>query len=138
MNTMAARIELPDRLLQWIRHHLPEAGDPSRIHFRSCRRIPFWWIPGNRHMSGLTLANRVYLRTEHCPIDPANRSTVELVFHELIHVMQFRANPILFPLRYVLRHLRYGYVRNPSEAEARQRAAQLTDEYFQTNRKGYL
>ena len=58
-------------------------SDPRRVRFHSCTRIPFWWIPGNRNMSGLTLANRVYLRVEHCPIDPSNRATVELVLHEL-------------------------------------------------------
>jgi hypothetical protein len=82
-------------------------------------------------MSGLTLANRVYLRAEHCPIDPANRGTVELVFHELTHVLQFRKSPLLFPFRYLLHHLQYWYASNPAEVEARQFAAQLVDEYFQ-------
>jgi len=81
-------------------------------------------------MSGLTLANRVYLRAEHCPIDTANRGTVELVFHELVHVMQFRKNPLLFPFRYLLQHLRYGYAHNPAEVEVRQCAAQFVDQYF--------
>ena len=81
-------------------------------------------------MSGLTLGNRVYLRTRHCPIDPGNRDTVELVFHELIHVMQFRRNPFLFFFQYLLDHLRHGYRNNPAEVEARQFAAQLADQYF--------
>ncbi|HYR92246.1 MAG TPA: hypothetical protein VE422_49840 [Terriglobia bacterium] len=80
-------------------------------------------------MSGLTLANRVYLRADYCPIDPANRGTVELVFHELVHVLQFRRKPLLFPFRYLIHHLRYGYARNPAEVEARQLAARLVDEY---------
>jgi hypothetical protein len=123
-------IDLPDPLLKWIGIHLPTIGDPRKVRFRSCRRIPFWWIPGNRNMSGLTLANRVYLRSKHCPIEPANRGTVGLVFHELVHVLQFRRNPLLFPFRYLLQHFRYGYANNPAEVEARQLSARLVDEYF--------
>ena len=127
---MASRIDLPNVLVNWISLHVPTLGDPCKIRFTLCRRIPFWWIPGNRNMAGLTLANRVYLRAEYCPVDPMNRLTVELVFHELIHVVQFRRNPLLFPLRYLLDHLRYGYANNPSEVEARRLAARLTDRYF--------
>jgi hypothetical protein len=105
-------------------------GDPREVRFHCCKRIPFWWIPGNRNMSGLALANRVYLRAEHCPIDPTNRATVELVFHEFIHVAQFRRNPFLFPFRYLLQHLRYGYANNPAEMEARQVAAELVNRFF--------
>src|SRR5262245_32003575 len=87
-------VDLPDVLAQWIQTHMPNIGDPGKIRFRSCRRIPFWWLPGNRNMSGLTLANRVYLRAEHCPIDASNKDTIELVLHELVHVLQFRKNPV--------------------------------------------
>ena len=132
---MATPTNLPDVLADWIRIHVPDMGDPGSIRFRSCARIPFWWFPGNRHMSGLTLANRVYLRSEHCPIDPADRCTVELVFHELAHVRQFRRNPLLFPLRYLLHHIRYGYANNPAEVEARQVAAQLAEKYFKIGRE---
>src|SRR5262249_7742590 len=120
---MSSRIHLPDALVQWIRIRLPDVGDPRRIRFRSCERIPFWWIPGNRNMSGLTLGNRVYLRDEHCPIDPTNRRTIELVFHELAHVLQFRSDPFRFPFRYLVNHFRYGYLNNPAEIEARQFSA---------------
>jgi hypothetical protein len=82
-------------------------------------------------MSGLTLANRVYLRAEHCPIDASDRNTVKLIFHELAHVLQFRRNPLRFPFRYLLHHFRYGYVNNPAEAEARDFAGRKMDEYFQ-------
>jgi hypothetical protein len=84
-------------------------------------------------MSGLTLANRVYLRAEHCPIDPFNRATVELVFHELMHVSQFRRHPFLFPVWYLIQHLRYGYANNPAEVEAREMAAHLAQRYFEGN-----
>ena len=130
---MRSRIELPDTLSQWIRTYARMLGDPRKVRFRSCTRIPFWWIPGNRNMSGLTLANRVYLRAEHCPIDPSNRTSVELVFHELAHVLQFRRHPFLFPLQYLLQHLRYGYANNPAEVEARQIATNLAEQYFQND-----
>src|SRR5262249_15144378 len=129
---MRHRVELPDTLSRWIRSYAEVLGDPRKVRFQSCTRIPFWWIPGNRNMSGLTLANRVYLRAEHCPIDPSNRTTVELVFHELAHVLQFRRHPFLFPFRYLLQHLRYGYTNNPAEVEARQIAANLAEQYFKT------
>jgi hypothetical protein len=123
-------IDLPDPLLKWIRIHVPILGEPGEVQFRSCKRIPLWWIPGNRNMSGLTLGNRVYLRTEYCPIDPSNRGTVELIFHELAHILQFRRDPMLFPLKYLLHHARYGYAGNPAEIEARQFAARLVSQYF--------
>ena len=127
---MSSRIELPGVLLHWIRIHAPLLGDPSNVQFHSCTRIPFWWIPGNRRMSGLTLANRVYLRAEHCPIDPLDRATVELIFHELAHVWQFRKHPFLFPLSYLIQHLRYGYANNPAEVEVREMATYFTQQYF--------
>jgi hypothetical protein len=85
-------------------------------------------------MSGLTLGNRIYVRDEHCPIDATNEWTVELIFHELVHVLQFRRNPIRFPLRYVLHHFRYGYQNNPAEVEARRLAAQFAQRYFSDQR----
>jgi hypothetical protein len=117
-------------LTEWIRTHIPGLEDLTKIRFRSCKRIPFWWLPGNRHMSGLTLANQVFLRKEYRPIDPADRSTVALVFHELAHVLQFRRNPLRFPFRYLLHHFRFGYANNPAEVEARRFAAELADQYF--------
>jgi hypothetical protein len=123
-------MRLPDELARWIRTHIPNLGNPDKVKFRSCKRIPFWWIPGNRNMAGLTLANHVYLRAEHCPIDPGNAFTVELVFHEIAHVLQFRRNPLRFPLRYLLNHFRYGYARNPAEVEARQFATRMAAQYF--------
>jgi hypothetical protein len=125
-----AVIELPKTLSDWIQAHFPIAGGMTQIQFRPCRRIPFWWIPGNRDVTALTLWNRVYLRSDYGPIDPEIRATVELVFHELIHVMQFRRNPLIFPLRYLLQHLRYGYMNNPAEVEARSCARQLAATYF--------
>jgi hypothetical protein len=132
---MSRRTALPDALAGWIRTHLPALGDPHRIRLRVRERIPFWWIPGNKNACGLTLGNRIYLRAEYCPIDPANREAVQLVFHELAHVMQFREKPLLFPIRYLLQHIRYGYTGNPAEGEARQFAMRNTEQYFRDFRK---
>ena len=89
-----------------------------------------WWIPGNRHVQGLTLWRNVYLRRAHWPVDPHNRDSMELLFHELVHVEQFLREPISFPIKYLLAHLRYGYYANPAEREARTRASQLTYLFF--------
>ena len=70
------------------------------------------------------------LESEYCPIDPADRDTVELVFHELAHVLQFRRNPLRFPFRHLLHHVRYGYANNPAEIEARRFAAEFAGRYF--------
>lgn len=52
-------------------------------------------------------------------VHPSVRATPELVRHELAHVRQWQANPVTFPIRYVLNHFRYGYRDNPYEVEAR-------------------
>src|SRR5215471_7458547 len=116
---------LADSLESWVKIHIPGAGDPSSIRFHPCDRIPFWWVPGNRHAQGLTLWRNVYLRRTYWPIY-RDRAAIELLFHELIHVEQFQRQPIWFPIKYLLAHLRYGYHDNPAEEEARTRASQLT------------
>ena len=107
-----------DRLWEWIAVNMPEVGPLSRLRVKVCRKIPFSWIPGYRHIQGLTLWNRIYIREGF--VDPT------LVFHELTHVAQFRRSPLLFPIKYVIDHIRYGYVNNPAEIEARERAAELS------------
>jgi hypothetical protein len=46
------------------------------------------------------------------------RLTGALLAHELVHVRQWSDDP-LFPLRYIMATLRYGYWNNPYEIEAR-------------------
>jgi hypothetical protein len=48
----------------------------------------------------------------------------------LVHVLQFRRNPLLFPLRYVFDHFRCGYENNPAEIEAREIANRVTESFF--------
>ena len=128
---MSSRVLLPESLCSWVDEHLPTLRSAEGVRFKTCERIPFWWIPGNRHVEGVTLWNTVYLTENHCPIDLFDRRTVELIFHELIHVEQFRRNTISFPFKYLLGHIRYGYWMNPAEVEARSRAARLTKIYFE-------
>jgi hypothetical protein len=49
-----------------------------------------------------------------------------LLRHELAHVAQWSQEPLVFPFRYIVAHLRYGYRANPYEAEAR-RAEQRSE-----------
>lgn len=121
---MSTRVFLPENIARWVSRCLP-VGDVGRIQFRLCRRIPFWWLAPKRTFIGLTLWNRVYL-VENCwCLDPPDRFPSELLLHELVHVLQYRRNPVLFPLRYLLNHLRLGYDKNPAEVEARETAARL-------------
>mgnify|MGYP006951331466 CR=1 FL=1 len=77
------------------------------------------WCLGRATVSGITLGRTVWL-APHAPLAP------ELLLHELRHVHQFAADRA-FPLRYVWRSLRHGYLRNPYEADARQFAARRVD-----------
>jgi hypothetical protein len=64
-------------------------------------------LPRFRRFSGFTAWNWIFLR--HAGIGD------DLVTHELCHVWQMQHRPLAMPLAY----LRYGYVRNPYELEAR-------------------
>lgn len=69
------------------------------------------WCLGRRSVSAITLWNTVWLASDVVPSD-------ELLLHELRHVDQFAARA-LFPLSYLWQSLRYGYVRNRFEVDAR-------------------
>jgi hypothetical protein len=77
------------------------------------------WCLGRATVAGITLGRTVWL-APRAPLAP------ELLLHELRHVHQFAADRA-FPLRYVWRSLRHGYLRNPYEADARQFAASRVD-----------
>ena len=77
------------------------------------------WCLGRASVSGITLGRTVWL-APGVPLEP------ELLLHELRHVHQFAADRA-FPLRYVWRSLRHGYLGNPYEADARQFAASRLD-----------
>jgi hypothetical protein len=73
------------------------------------------WCLGRSTVAGITLGRTIFL-AERAPLAP------ELLLHELRHVHQF-ASDRAFPLRYVWRSLRRGYVRNEYETDARAFAA---------------
>jgi hypothetical protein len=52
-------------------------------------------------------------------VHPRARLSPPLLRHELEHVRQWRARPLLFPLLYAWNHVRYGYRDNPYEVAAR-------------------
>lgn len=93
-----------------------EAADvPGGIELRRGRWVP--WLGGmlagmRRPASAVTLRRTIVLH-------PGAPLTERLLQHELAHVRQWRADPLLFPLRYAWAHLRHGYRDNPYEVEAR-------------------
>ena len=122
---MRKRAPLPDKLTAWIGRTMPEVGDIAGVRFYCCDTLPF---VGTRY-SGFTLFRSIYLRESFFPIDPTDYGTVELIFHELVHVAQFRRNPALFPLSYLFRLVTHGYWDHPAECEARDRARVLAEQY---------
>lgn len=127
----------PDRLADWVDRALPELGGVRRVRLLAGARLPFDWLPGERgRYQAMTLWRRVYLRDRGVPLDAGDRGDVLLLLHELIHVLQFRRNPLLFPLLYLLGLALYGYDRHPAEVEARQRSAELLAAYRTTGSAG--
>ena len=128
---MSTRVFLPKDVADWISRQmqLKDLGDLTTVQLRLCRRIPLGWLVRARSFAGLTLWNRVYVTEGRWQTQPFSASTIELVLHELVHVVQYRRNPITFPLRYLVNHLRYGYERNPAEVEARTIAANLANDF---------
>jgi hypothetical protein len=71
------------------------------------------WLSGMRApAAAVTLWNVIV-------VGPDVEITRRLLRHELAHVSQWRRAPLLFPLRYLLQHLKHGYDNNPYEVEAR-------------------
>ena len=69
-------------------------------------RWPLWW----RCFRGLALAWFVLVEDDSDPL---------LVCHEIVHVAQFRADPLRFWFRYFRELARVGYVNNRYERQAR-------------------
>ncbi len=121
----------PDRLADWLDRALPELGGVRGIRLVACARLPFDWLPGERGAyEAMTLWRRIYFRDRFCPLDAGDRGDVLLLLHELVHVLQFQRNPLLFPLLYLIGLARHGYERHPAEREARTRAAELAAAYW--------
>jgi len=118
---------LPDPLQHFIRTAMPDVGDPVRVRLYCCDRLPFFI--GKRY-SGFTFYRRIYLRRSYFPLDLTEYGTLDLLFHELTHVAQFRRRPLLFPLTYLLQMPRYGYWNLPAEIEARERGQALAQQFL--------
>lgn len=88
---------------------------PDGITLREGRWLPALggWLSGHRRAAAAVTIGRTIV------VHPDARLTARLLQHELKHVEQWSRQPITFPLRYVLQHLRYGYRDNPYEIEAR-------------------
>ncbi len=70
-------------------------------------------LPWLRRFDGYTMWNLILLRSAALLADD------ELICHELCHVWQMQHRPLRMPLSY----LRFGYARNPYEAQARRASA---------------
>jgi hypothetical protein len=111
---VGARTTLPAPLLE----RYPELAEARWRRGGFPVRIGGWCL-GRATVAGITLGRTVWLA-------PGVSYAPELLLHELRHVHQFAADRA-FPLRYVWRSLRHGYLRNPYEADARQFAATRVD-----------
>ena len=110
---LGARFELPAALLQ----QYPELSSARWRRGGLALRVGGWCL-GRPTVSGITLWRTIAL-APGVTLDP------ELLLHELRHVRQFEEDRA-FPLRYLWRSLRYGYLDNPYEADARAFAARRT------------
>lgn len=93
----------------------PPEPIPDGVALRHSRWIPALggWLSGmGRPAAAVTLGRTIV-------VHPRARLTPRLIRHELAHVEQWTANPVSFPVRYTLAHLRHGYTANPYEREAR-------------------
>lgn len=78
------------------------------------------WVPalGGR-LSGMGRAAAAVTLGRTIVVHPDAVLSGRLIRHELEHVRQWRRQPLTFPVRYALCHLRYGYHDNPYERAAR-------------------
>jgi len=125
-----SRTRLPECLADWIDAKMPDLDGARRVAIYCCDRLPFEWFVGSMSsFRGITLWSSVYLRRRSCPISPSDHASVELILHEFVHVRQFRARPLRFPVTYLFDVVRHGYRNNPAEVEARELAHALAREY---------
>jgi hypothetical protein len=73
------------------------------------------WALGATTAAAITLRRTIFLA-------PATPITAELVLHELRHVHQFLEH-WAFPVSYLWQSIRYGYMRNAYEVDARRYSA---------------
>ena len=103
-------IELPGEMLR----RYPELGQASYRRGGLPVRIGGWAL-GTSTAAAITLRRTIFLA-------PSAPLTAELLLHELRHVHQFLAH-WAFPVRYLWQSIRYGYIRNAYEVDARRYSA---------------
>ncbi len=94
----------------------PEVPVPDGVEVRLGRWVPAFsgWLSGMGHSAAAVTLGRTIV------VHPDARLDGRLLRHELEHVRQWRRQPLTFPIRYALCHLRYGYHDNPYERAARE------------------
>ena len=79
------------------------------------------WVPAlSGRLSGMGHAAAAVTLGRTIVVHPDVVMDARLLRHELEHVRQWRSQPLTFPIRYALCHLRYGYHDNPYERAARE------------------
>jgi len=124
-----SRITLQPLLIRWIDAKLPALDGVQRVKIFACKKLPFEIIYHGQRFSGLTLWDRVYIRDTFVPMDSSNVDFVGILLHELFHVLQFKANPLLCPLKYLYLSARHGYWENPMETVVYEQSEVLLKEY---------
>jgi hypothetical protein len=85
---------------------------PEPVRMRRVRLVSAPWLfrlPWFRRFDGYTMWDLILLR------EPVEKTSDDLVTHELCHVWQMQHHPLAMPLSYLYR----GYSDNPNEVEAR-------------------
>jgi hypothetical protein len=88
---------------------------PPGVEVRAGRWLPA--LGGRLSGMGISAAAVTFGRT--IVVHPEAPLSRRLLLHELEHVRQWRRQPLTFPFRYALCHLRHGYRDNPYERAAR-------------------
>ena len=103
-------VELPPELLG----AYPELADASYRRGGLPVRMGGWAL-GTNTAAAITLRRTIFLA-------PATPITAELLLHELRHVHQFLEH-WAFPVSYLWQSIRYGYIGNAYEVDARRYSA---------------
>lgn len=108
-------------MMGWVLRAASRAAEPTPevvphgVAIRTARWLPV--IAGR--LSGMRTPAAAVTLGDTIIVHPNVQLTSRLLQHELEHVRQWRRNPVSFPVRYLINHLRHGYHDNPFEVAAR-------------------